>query len=95
MVGQQPVSAGDDSMLWWQIYLYGALIAAAGTSVAADLFSDHRSSPQRHTGLTIAAGVLWPVLLIGLLQFACISVLAKVLRSRSTTKRIPRLAAGR
>jgi hypothetical protein len=82
-------------MLLWQIYLYGALIAAAGTSVAADLFSVDHSSPKRHTGLTLVAGLLWPVLLIGLLQFACISVLGKALRTRSTHRRVPRLPAGR
>jgi hypothetical protein len=82
-------------MLLWQFYLYGALIAAAGTSVAADLFSADHSSPKRHTGLTVIAGVLWPVLLIGLLQYACISVLGRALRARSTTKRVPRLTAGR
>ena len=82
-------------MLLWQIYLYGALIAAAGTSVAADLFSDDHSSPKRHTGLTVVAGVLWPVLLIALLQLACISVLGRVLRARSATKRVTRLTAGR
>lgn len=82
-------------MLLWQIYLYGALIAAAGASVAADLLSDEYSSPQRHTGLTVIAGVLWPVLLIGLLQYACISVLGRALRDRSTTKHVPRLTARR
>ena len=82
-------------MLLWQLYVYGALIAAAGTSVAADLFSAEYSSPKRHTGLTLLAGVLWPVLLIGLLQFGCISVLGKALRTRSTPRRVPRLPAGR
>jgi len=82
-------------MLLWQIYLYGALIAAAGTSVAADLFSTVHPSPQRHTGLTLVAGLLWPVLLIGLLQFACIHLLGKALGTRSTSRRAPRLSAGR
>ncbi|MBV8787962.1 MAG: hypothetical protein JOZ00_14895 [Mycobacterium sp.] len=82
-------------MLLWQIYLYGALIAAAGTSVAADLFSADHSSSKHHTGLTLLAGMLWPVLLIGLLQFGCISILGKAMRTRSTPRRVPRLPAGR
>lgn len=82
-------------MLLWQFYLYGALIAAAGASVAADLFSDDFSSPQRHTGLTVIAGLLWPVLLVGLLQYGCITVVGRAVRARSATKREPRLVARR
>jgi hypothetical protein len=82
-------------MLLWQIYLYGAIIAAAGTSVAADLFSDDRSTPKVRVALTVVAGVLWPLMLIGLLQLGCLSIVAKVLHARSTTQPESRLPAGR
>jgi hypothetical protein len=64
-------------MLLWQIYLCGALVAAAGASVATDLFSERDVPTTARTGAIVFAGVLWPVLLVGLLQLICIVGLAK------------------
>jgi hypothetical protein len=65
------------SMLLWQIYLCGAFMAAAGASVAADLFSERDVPSTTRARLIVFAGVSWPVLLIGLLQLICIGGLAK------------------
>ena len=67
-------------MLLWQVYLCGALIAAAGASVAADLFPEPDVPAATRTGVIVFAGALWPVLLVGLLQFAGIGVLAQMIR---------------
>ena len=65
------------SVLLWQIYLCGAFMAAAGASVAADLFSERDVPSTTRARLIVFAGVSWPVLLIGLLQLICIGGLAK------------------
>ena len=56
------------------------LIAAAGASVAADLFPEPGVPAATRTGAIVSAGALWPVLLVGLLQFAGIGVLAQMIR---------------
>jgi hypothetical protein len=68
------------AMLLWQVYVCGALIAAASTSVAADLFSEPDVPAATRAGAIVFAGALWPVLLVGLLQFAGIGVLAQIIR---------------
>lgn len=83
------------SMLLWQIYLWGALIAAAVISVASDLYSDHLAPPRVRTGLVVLAGALWPVLLVGLLQFICIGVVSKVVSNRFAAERSVGITSGR
>ena len=63
----------------WQLYLCGALITAVGASVATDRFSE-REEPRHRTGLIPLAGVLWPVVLVGLMQLILIAGLAKAMR---------------
>lgn len=58
------------------IYLCGLLPAAAGASVVADLFSERGEPFAARTRVIVSAGVLWPVLLVGLLQMVCIAGLA-------------------
>ena len=71
-------------MLLWQVYLCGALIAAASASVAADLFPEHEAPAATRTGGIVFAGALWPVLLVGLLQFVGIGVFAQLIRRNSS-----------
>jgi hypothetical protein len=81
------------SMLLWQIYLCGAFMAAAGASVAADLFSERDVPSTTRTRLIVFAGVSWPVLLIGLLQLICISGLAKAMRTALGARHVSRRPA--
>jgi hypothetical protein len=69
-------------MLLWQVYLCGALVAAAGASVAADLFSEPDVLSMTRTGVIVFSGALWPVLLVGLLQFTCIGAGSAALAGR-------------
>jgi hypothetical protein len=78
------------SMLLWQIYLCGAFMAAAGASVAADLFSERDVPSTTRTKLIVFAGVSWPVLLIGLLQLTCIGGLAKAMSSTLPARHVSR-----
>ena len=81
------------SMLLLQIYLCGAFMAAAGASVAADLFSERDVPSTTRTRLLVFAGVSWPVLLIGLLQLLCIAGLAKAMSTASGARHISRRPA--
>jgi hypothetical protein len=63
----------------WQLYLCGALVTAVGASVATDRFSE-REEPLPRTGLISLAGLLWPVVLVGLTQLILIAGLAKAMR---------------
>jgi hypothetical protein len=70
------------AMLFWQIYVCGAFVAAAAVSVAADLVSD-RDAPPTHRALAIvAAAMLWPVLLVGVLELLGIAGISKALSAR-------------
>jgi hypothetical protein len=82
------------SMLLWQIYLCGAFMAAAGASVAADLFSERDVPSTTRTRLIVFAGVSWPVLLIGLLQLICIGGLGKAMRTALGARCVSRRPAG-
>jgi hypothetical protein len=68
------------SVLLWLIYLCGVLVAVAGASVAADLFPERGVPFTARTGVIVFAGVLWPVLLVGLLQLVCIAGLAAAVK---------------
>ena len=82
-------------MLLWQIYLGGALVAATGASVAADLFSDPDVPTATRTPVIVFAGVVWPVLLIGLLQMICIGGLAKAMSTALAPRHVSRRPAAR
>ena len=63
----------------WQLYLCGALVSAVGASVATERFSE-REEPLPRTGLIALASVLWPVVVVGLMQLIFIAGLAKAMR---------------
>jgi hypothetical protein len=63
----------------WQLYLCGALVTAVGTPVATARFSE-REEPLPRAGLIALAAVLWPVVLVGLMQLILIAGLAKAMR---------------
>jgi hypothetical protein len=68
------------SMLLW-VYLCGSLVAAAGSSVAADLLSEPHVPGATRTKVIAFAAVAWPVLLVGLLQLICIGGLARAVHA--------------
>jgi hypothetical protein len=74
-------------MFWWQIYLCGALVTAAGASVGADLFSERDVPVVVRTGAILLAGVFWPVVLVGMVQLICIAGLAKAMRTAGPGQR--------
>ena len=82
-------------MLLWQIYLGGALVAATGASVAADLFSEPDVPTTTRTKVIVFAGVAWPVLLVGLLQLICIGGLAKAMSTALAARHVSRRPAAR
>jgi hypothetical protein len=63
----------------WQLYLCGALVTAVGALVVTDRFSEHEE-PVPRTGLIALAAVLWPVVVVGLMQLILIAGLAKAMR---------------
>jgi predicted anti-sigma-YlaC factor YlaD len=78
------------SVLLWLIYLCGVLVAAAGAAVAGDLFSERGVPFTARAGVIVFAGVLWPVLLVGLLQLVCIAGLAAAVRTASAAQHVDR-----
>ena len=75
-------------MLLWLIYLCGVLVAVVGVSVAADVFSERDVPLPARTGVIVFAGVLWPVLLVGVLQLVCIAGLAAAVRTASAARHV-------
>jgi hypothetical protein len=80
-------------LLWLTIYLCGALVAAAGASVAADLLSERDASSTARTRVIAFAGMSWPVLLVGLLQLICIGGLANAASGRLAARHVSRLVS--
>ena len=62
------------------MYLCGWLITTIGTLAAADRLSSGDSRPTRVcVGVGVVAGALWPVVIMGLVQLAAITVIARPL----------------
>jgi hypothetical protein len=82
-----------NSILLW-VYLCGSLVAAAGSSVAADLVSEPDVPAATRTKVIVFAGVAWPVLLVGLLQLICIGGLARAVSADPSDRGCSPLARG-
>jgi hypothetical protein len=66
----------------WTTYLGGWLIASVAAFVVADSFPHSRTAPPRGRGaLAFAAGALWPVLLVGVLQMVGIALVANRMKT--------------
>jgi hypothetical protein len=74
-------------LLAWQIYLCGGLVSAVGASVAADLFSERDVPSVVRAGVSVFVGVVWPVLLVGLLQLICVGGLAHAVSAAEAGRR--------
>lgn len=59
-------------------YLTVAIVAAVIVFVAGDRLGDERRPIGQRTGLSLAAGLVWPVILLGLAEYSSIAVYAKV-----------------
>jgi FtsH-binding integral membrane protein len=64
------------------VYLCGWLITTIGALVAANRLSDRRMSRPLPLGsLAVLAGVLWPVLVVGVVELIAIVVVARKMRA--------------
>ena len=66
------------------VYLCGWLVSTIGALVAAHWLSDRRMSrPLSRGSLAVLAGVLWPVLVVGVVELIAIVVVARRMRAAS------------
>ena len=66
------------------VYLCGWLVTTIGALVAANRLSDRRRSRPLSVGLlAVLAGVLWPVLAVGVVELIAIVVVARGMRAAS------------
>lgn len=65
------------------VYALGWLLVSAGLIVAARWLRDRWRPASGSLGITCLAGAVWPLLLLGLAQFAIVVMTAKVLADRS------------
>jgi len=63
------------------MYLVGALITAGLTFAFAARWRDSRQPASHPAFISIAAGVLWPVVLIGAAQMGVIALLTRTMRA--------------
>lgn len=62
------------------LYLVGALITAAITFALAARWRDSRQPAAHPACASLAAGVLWPVVLVGAVQTGAIALLTRTIR---------------
>jgi hypothetical protein len=72
-------------MFWIYIGLLPALLAAAAVFFTASRLRPRsvQSRPAHPVLLALLAGALWPILALGLTEFAMVMVLPKAMRHRS------------
>lgn len=66
------------------VYLCGWLVTTICALVATNWISDRRiASPLAHGSLAVVAGVLWPVLVVGLAELVAIVIVTRRMRISS------------
>ena len=66
------------------VYLCGWLVTTIGALVAVNRLSDRRTSRSLSLGsLAVLAGVLWPVLVVGVVELIAIVLVARRMRAAS------------
>ena len=66
-------------MLWCVVYISVALVVAASAFAATSVFRTADAGLPDHRGVTSAvAGVLWPAVLIGMLELAVLWVASRL-----------------
>lgn len=77
------------------MYLAAALLLAPLIFVAAEWIGHHQARPPHRVFYSVLAALLWPLLIVGLLQFAAIVAVKRVARddgSDHDTGQLPRMA---
>jgi hypothetical protein len=70
------------------VYLCGWLVTTICALVANNWISDHRiASSLAHGSLAVLAGVLWPVLAVGLAELVAIVIVTRRMRIASARQR--------
>jgi hypothetical protein len=60
------------------IYLGGWAVVAAGLYAVTAHFADFRSPTSHPLGMSVIGGALWPLLILGAVEFSSLAVCAKV-----------------
>jgi nitrate reductase NapE component len=69
-------------------YMCGALMTAVGALAAVNRFSDHRAAdPPIRALVAVLAGVLWPVVAVGLVQVLIVVGLFRWMRAAPALQR--------
>ena len=75
--------------MWLNVYLSGWLVTTIGVLVAAIWFSDRHLSWFSLGLLSVLAGMLWPVMVAGVVQMIAIAMLAKWMRAMRARRSDP------
>jgi hypothetical protein len=63
------------------IYLVGVVVTTSGAYVQSRLFRDDQMPPPQHPlGIALVAGLIWPVVVLGVVQFGLLAVAHRVMR---------------
>ena len=65
-------------------YCAVAIAAAVVVFVASERFGDQRRPAPHRTGLSLAAGAVWPMVLLGVLELTSVAMYAKAYRATAT-----------
>src|ERR1700694_2713089 len=78
------------------VYLCGWLVTTIGALVAVNRLSDRRTSRSLSLGsLAVLAGVLWPVLVVGVVELIAIVLVARRMRAASAPVESGAVGTGR
>ncbi|MGB3485121.1 MAG: hypothetical protein WBB07_23225 [Mycobacterium sp.] len=76
--------AAPEAMALW--YLAGALLVAIMTVAVGNRWRDSAQPSGHPAPVSVVAGALWPLIVVGLVQYGAILLLATVLRRRITDR---------
>jgi hypothetical protein len=67
-------------VLWNFVYIYlaSAMVAAAVVFAASNWVGDELRPPAHRLSLSVAAGLLWPLLLLGMIELSSVVIVTKV-----------------
>jgi len=69
-------------------YVVVALVAAVVVFVASARLGDERRPAPQRLGLSLAAGAVWPVLLLGLAEYGSFAIYAKAHKHDEDAERV-------
>jgi hypothetical protein len=74
---------------WSLAYLAGWVVATVFVLVAGSRLTDHRAPAAHPVPLSIVAGAVWPMLIIGALEFAAVALYTKARDVRAAAAEVP------